>query len=629
LPNTDDVYRSKYSLTGNPYFGWGTYLMAKNRESDSSGCDDESKHPSARSAAKEGPLDVLLAQKKRLEQLNSWFDIALNNMVRGLSMFDANQKLIVCNNSYREFYALPEALTRPGTPLSEIVRYHVKQETGRDGVEEAAKQAKWLAQHVERLAAGRSFSHVQTLRDGRKLMVTYQPLAEGGWVDIQEDITEKRQAQERIEWLARHDALTGVANRFHFREAFEKALADLDSSPLALHWLDLDRFKEVNDTLGHPTGDALLKAVANRLRESVRKTDFLARLGGDEFAIIQVGARGPEQCQRLARRLLREVSKPYQILGNAISISASIGIVRAPEHGRTADELLKNADIALYSMKSAGRRKFALFQCQAGRKIDTQRELESDVHTALAQNQFELHYQPILNLRSRHVTCCEALLRWRHPEKGLIAPDDFLPLAERTGAILDIGRWVLDQACQDAATWNDGVKVTVNVSQLQFESGDLSCIVKKALKTTGLRPGRLKLEIGESLLDRNESALRETLAKLRKLGIGLALDDFGKVIGSLANLQTYPFDEIKIDRVLVKDVPLRAASAAIVNAVVGLAQSLGIRSVAEGVETLDELSLITRAGCNKAQGYYFSRPVPASELKAVLSKCANKLALAA
>ena len=245
-----------------------------------------------------------IEQKKQLEQLNTWFGIALNNMVRGLSMFDADQRLIVCNNSYRQMYGLPAELTRPGTPLADIVRYHVKQETGRDGAEELAGQAKWLKEHVERLAAGCPFSHVQNLRDGRKFLVTYQPLVEGGWVDIQEDITEKRRAEERIEWLARHDALTGVANRFHFRETFETALKGVcNGATLALHWIDLDRFKEVNDTLGHPIGDALLKAVAQRLRASVRKTDFLARLGGDEFAIIQSGARGSEQCERLARRV--------------------------------------------------------------------------------------------------------------------------------------------------------------------------------------------------------------------------------------------------------------------------------------------------------------------------------------
>jgi diguanylate cyclase (GGDEF)-like protein len=577
------------------------------------------------------PMSLLLKQKKKLEQLNTWFDIALNNMVRGLSMFDAQQRLIVCNKSYREMYALPEELTLPGTPLSEIVRYHVKRETGRDGAEEAARQAKWLADHVAKLAEGHPFSHLQDLTDGRKFLVTYQPLADGGWVDIQEDITEKRRAEEKIEWLARHDALTGVANRFHFRETFEHALSGMTKgSSLALHWLDLDCFKEVNDTFGHPIGDALLKAVAQRLRGSVRKSDFLARLGGDEFAIIQAGGRKIEQCERLARRVLQDISKPYHIFGKTIAISASIGIVRAPENGKTADELLKNADVALYSVKSAGRRGFEVFHNNgAGRKIECQRRLESDMQSALSLNQFELHYQPVLSLHTRHVVGCEALLRWRHPANGLLMPADFLPIAERTGAILDIGRWVFGQACADAARWANDIRVSVNVSPLQLESADLVRDVKKALGTSRLDPARLQLEIEEGLFDRRTAGTLEKLQELRRFGVNIALDEFGKASGSLGNLRAYPFDEVKIDRTLIKDAPTHEDSAAIVQSVALLAQALSIRSLAVGVETVEEFNSAMRSGCKKVQGFYFSRPVPASELTAVLPECQQKLAVAA
>jgi len=576
------------------------------------------------------PMELLLEQKKKLEQLNSWFDIALNNMVRGLSMFDARQRLIVCNKSYREMYALPEELTRPGTPLADIVRYHVKRETGRDGAEEVAKQAKWLADHMAKLAAGQPFSHIQDLNDGRKFLVTYQPLADGGWVDIQEDITEKRRAEEKIEWLARHDALTGVANRFHFREMFENALGHLQKgSSLALHWLDLDCFKEVNDTLGHPIGDALLKAVAQRLRGSVRKSDFLARLGGDEFAIIQAGGRKVDQCERLARRVLNDVSKPYHILGNTIAISASIGIVRAPENGKTADELLKNADVALYSVKSAGRRGFEVFKSNAGRKVGCQKRLESDLRSALSLNQFELHYQPVVSLRPRHVVGCEALVRWRHPEHGVIAPDQFLPIAERSRAILDLGRWVLNQACSDAAQWAGDIRVCINISPLQLENADLVSDVKKALAAAKLDPARLQLEIAEQLFDHRTAGMIEKLRELQKLGVNVALDDFGQASGSLGNLRVFPFDEVKIERSLIKDAPLREDSAAIVQSVALLAQALSMRSLAEGVETVDELNAAVRAGCKKVQGFYFSRPVPASELSHVLSECRQKLAVAA
>jgi len=290
---------------------------------------------------------------------------------------------------------------------------------------------------------------------------------------------------------------------------------------------------------------------------------------------------------------------------------------------------LKNADIALYEVKQNGRRGFALFRGGGRAQGDANRTLDSDILGALDQEQFELHYQPVVSLHSQDVTSCEALLRWRHPRNGLLAPAYFLSAAERTGLIHDIGRWVLDQACQDAKHWSDAVKVTVNLSRLELDAEDLPAIVRKALAHARLKPARLRLEVGESLLDCRGRGRRRTLRELRKLGIGLTLDDFGKASGALSNLQAYPFDEIKIDRTLVKNVLTRADSAAIVKAVVSLAQTLGIHSVAEGVETRDELEMMARVGCNKVQGYYISRPVPVEEIAAVLSECAQKLRLAA
>jgi diguanylate cyclase (GGDEF)-like protein len=603
--------------------------MNNKRDIDSDGRDSCIPLPPSKPDVACG-TDTLLEQKRTLEQLNTWFEVALNNMVRGLSMFDSGQRLIVCNKSYRQMYDLPEHLTVAGTPLAEIVRYHVHRETGCDGPEETAKQAKWIDEHVVRIAEGRSFSEIQHLRSGRTLLVTYQPLADGGWVDIQEDITEKRRTEEKIEWLARHDPLTGVANRFYFRETFEHALKKLEKgSSIALHWLDLDQFKEVNDTFGHPVGDALLKAVAQRLRASVRKTDFLARLGGDEFAIIQAGAGRTEQSERLARRVLAAISKPYFVMGHSISISASIGIVRAPSHGRTADELLKNADVALYNVKSAGRNGFELFRRGCMREFDAQIRMEHDIASGLALQQFELHYQPILNLRTNHVTSCEALLRWRHPSNGLISARECLPLAEKTGAIVEIGRWVLARACRDATRWADELTVTVNLSLLQFERDDLVSVVRRALTEAGLAPSRLELEISESLLDRDRGKMLKTLTALRALGIGITLDDFGKANGSLSCLRSFPFNKIKIDRSLVRDVPMREDSAAIVKAVAMLADTLGMGTVAKGVETLDELNTVAKAGCGKVQGYYIGRPVPVGELDAVLSECLHKVGLAA
>ena len=336
-----------------------------------------------------------------------------------------------------------------------------------------------------------------------------------------------------------------------------------------------------------------------------------------------------EQCDGLAKRVLASISKPYNILGHTISISASLGIVRAPAHGRTADELLKNADVALYSVKSAGRRGFEIYRLGCGRQADAQRRLESEIRSALSRDQFEFHYQPILSLRTHHVASCEALLRWRHPHSGTIPAAGFLPLAERTGAIVDIGRWVLGQACRDATRWADELTVTVNLSLLQFESGDLTSVVQRALSDAGLPASRLELEISEGLLERDKGKMRSTLEELRNLGVGITLDNFGKESGSLSSLRSFSFKRVKIDRMLVREMPGSPDNAAIVTAVATLAETLGINTVAEGVETPDELNTVRRAGCNKAQGFFIGRPVPVSDLDAVLSKCAQRHSRAA
>ena len=432
--------------------------------------------------------------------------------------------------------------------------------------------------------------------------MTYQPLVDGGWVDIQEDITEKRRAEEKIEWLARHDALTGVANRFHFRETFENALGGLHKgTSLALHWLDLDCFKEVNDRLGHPIGDALLKAVAQRLRGSVRKSDFLARLGGDEFAIIQSGVRKIDQCERLARRVLRDISKPYHIFGNTISIGASIGIVRAPENGKTADELLKNADVALYNVKSAGRRGFEVFHDNDGRKMGCQRRLESDMRSALSLNQFELHYQPELSLRTRHAR----RLRSADP----LAPSD--QRRDDAGRLSPYRRALGGDPRHRALGARPGLRgrralverhtrFRQRLRAAAPEHGIRARREGRRSPTPELDPARLQLEIGEQLFDRHSSGTLEKLHQLRKFGISIALDDFGKGSGSLGNLRAYPFDEVKIERKLIKDAPNHEDSAAIVQSAAMLAQVLSMHSVAEGVETVEELNC--GGACRLPQG---------------------------
>jgi diguanylate cyclase (GGDEF)-like protein len=579
-------------------------------------------------AALQPSTDLILEQKRQLEELNSRFEVALNNMGRGLSMFDAQARLIVCNKVYREIYRLPEELTRPGTTLAEIVRYHVKTETGHDEPEDVEKQRKWIESHVAELTRGKSFSHTQHLKSGRIVLVSNQPLAGGGWVDIQEDITEKRQAEQKIDWLARHDTLTEIANRHHFREQLESWFAALRTGGgFALHWIDLDRFKEVNDTLGHPVGDALLKSVAKRLRKSLRGPDLVARLGGDEFAVLQAGVVREADATKLAKRLLRSLAEPHQLLGHKVTAAASIGIALAPQHGTDPADLMKHADLALYAAKTSGRNTYVFFRSEHVSKSGDRHQLEKDLHKAQAKGELELYYQPIVNLEQGGVTSFEALMRWNHPERGLISPGDFIPVAEETGLIVEMGAWALRQACQAATTWPDNVKVTVNLSSIQFADGDVYKAVKNALDETGLKPNRLELEITESVLLRDEAKVQEVLHKLRKLGVQIALDDFGTAYASLSYLRSFPFDKIKIDRSFIRDLdgPQRADCVAIIHAVAGLAKQLQMGAVAEGVETLDHLRTVTMAGCD-VQGFYFSKPVPASEVGAVLKSVPERLA---
>jgi diguanylate cyclase (GGDEF)-like protein len=567
-------------------------------------------------------------QVERLEQLNGRFDIALNNMARGLSMFGADQRLVVCNKLYREIYRLPQRLTRPGTPLADIVRHHVKRETGRDGPEEVESQREWIKQHMAELARGKTFTRTQHLKGGRIVLVTNQPLPDGGWVDIQEDITERRQAEQKITWVARHDPLTETANRLHFREELVHALKQLEpGAGFALHWIDLDHFKQVNDTFGHPVGDALLKSVAKRLLNTVRKSDLVARLGGDEFAVIQADGKTRADAEKLAKRLLRTLSAPHRVLGHQVKSRASIGIALAPEHGTDSESLQKNADLALYAAKSAGRGTVAFFQPELAYNDSDRHQLETDLTTALEKGQLQLHYQPIIDFKKRKVSSFEALMRWHHPTRGMIPPGDFIPRAEETGLVVELGAWALQEACKQASGWPKNIKVSVNLSPVQFQGGHLHQAVVNALEKSGLAPHRLELEVTETVLLRDEAKTHKILHDLRALGIRIALDDFGTGYASLSYLRSFPFDKIKIDRSFVRGLVVGQHSdcVAIVHAVAGLAKQMGMTTVVEGVETLDQVNAVVDAGCDELQGYYFSRPVPASEIGQTLAQCQRVL----
>ncbi len=463
------------------------------------------------------------------------------------------------------------------------------------------------------------------LSDGQAFTVTHQPMEEG-WLTTYEDITERRVAEARISHLAHHDALTGLPNRVLFREALEHALAFARrGQSLALLCIDLDQFKAVNDTLGHPIGDGLLQAVAQRLRDGLRETDTVARLGGDEFAIIQTAIRSPIDTTGLAGRVIELMETPFDIDGHQIVIGTSVGIAFAPEDGVDADQLLKCADLALYRAKLDGRGMYRLFQADMDAAMQARRVLELDLRLALAAGQLEVFYQPQIDVRARRVTGFEALLRWRHPTKGLVPPDRFIPLAEETGMIVPIGAWVLRQACMAASAWPDAMRVAVNLSPVQFKSRNLVAMVEAALEESGLQPSRLELEITETVMLQDTDATLATLHKLRDLGIQVAMDDFGTGYSSLSYLRRFPFDRIKIDQSFVRELETRADCIAIVRAVTTLGCDLGMATTAEGVETREQFDALTRAGCTEVQGYLFSPAVPVGAVPELLRTIAEML----
>ena len=439
------------------------------------------------------------------------------------------------------------------------------------------------------------------------------------------DVTAKRQAEARIAHMAHHDALTGLPNRVLFLERLDETLLRVRRYPeiLAVLYLDLDQFKNVNDTLGHPAGDRLLQAVADRLRTCLRDCDMVARFGGDEFAVLQIGLAAPHEAGALGERIVTLLSEPYDIDGLQAVIGASVGIALAPADGETAEQLLRNADIALYQAKEDGRRTFRFFEPGMGVSLRNHRTLERDLRNALGAGEFEVYYQPLVTLETGVICGFEALLRWHHPVRGMVAPAEFVPLAEEIGLIVPIGEWVLRQACAEAATWPDDLKVAVNLSPVQFKKSNLPQLVFATLASTGLPAARLELEITESLFLTESKTNLATLRSLRALGVGIAMDDFGIGYSGLSYLRAFPFDKIKIDRSFISELGESADCMAIIKAVTKLGSTLGIPTLAEGAETEKQLALLREAGCTEMQGYLFSRPVPASEIAGLLSSRRN------
>jgi diguanylate cyclase (GGDEF)-like protein len=555
------------------------------------------------------PADILSFPQitRKDEQL---LRIVLNNMTQGVLLFDSETRLIFCNHRYTEMYGLSSDVAKPGCRLRDLLNHRIQSGSFSDDPDD------YIDGLSKGIAEGKTFSRTVSLPDGRVFSVLSKPLAGGGWLATHEDITERQRSEERIAHMARHDALTDLPNRVLLRERLDHELKRVKRGEcLAVMCLDLDQFKSVNDALGHPVGDELLKLVSVRLRGCTREIDTVARLGGDEFAIIMTQMQQPTDAASLSKRIRDSVTKPYQIDGHQIVTDISIGISVAPIDAVAPDPLLRNADMALYGAKADGRGTFRFFEPEMNTRMKARRELEMDIRTALANKEFELHYQPLVNLETNDVNAFEALLRWDHPTRGMVSPADFIPIAEETGLIVPLGEWVLKTACEEAVNWPDHIKIAVNLSPAQLNNRNLLNLVTTALAESGMSAHKLQLEITETVLLQNTFSTLATLHELRRMGVQIALDDFGTGYSSLSYLRSFPFDKIKIDRSFIQDLSNGAEPLAIVHAVAGLAKCLNMTSTAEGVETQQQLEALQSIGCTEMQGYLFSRARPASEIR--------------
>ncbi len=559
-------------------------------------------------------IEELHHTERNLAEQNKRFGAAITNMVQGLCMFDAEAKLVLFNPRFAQIYGVsPDriALGMTTRDLMELI-FASSKALDVDTKVTFALQGDFIRERKGGLA-------VEHLTDGRTVSIVHQPMPDGGFVVTFEDITELILAEEKVRHLANYDVLTGLPNRVTFYELTASILRRLRrGESVAVLSLDLDHFKSVNDTLGHPVGDKLLQVAAERMRSCVRAEDIVARRGGDEFAIVQVPSVPPPSPLALATRLVEVVGAPYEFDGHQVIVGASIGIAIAPGDGDKLDSLVKNADLALDRAKADGGNIYRFFKTEMDALMQARRAIELDLRKAIVNGEFELHFQPIVNVKTGKITSCEALIRWHHPERGMVSPFDFIPIAEETSLIVPIGEWVLHAACSEAVRWPEDVSVAVNLSAVQFESCDLVNAVAHALAVSGLAANRLVLEITESVLLQDNKGALDILHQFRDLGIRIAMDDFGTGYSSLGYLRSFPFDTIKIDQSFIRDLTTKEDSIAIVRAVVGLGKSLGIMTTAEGVETREQLLRVTAEGCDEVQGFYFNPPKTATEVEQIL-----------
>jgi diguanylate cyclase (GGDEF)-like protein len=548
---------------------------------------------------------VLLERDAALLMQNMLFDAAINNMSHGLMMVDADERLIVCNRQLTDLFELGEPQTVQGAQIETVfLGRSERSDANRSAGSELVRRLRDHAAHE----APASF--VITDTDGRALGVSARPMRSGGFVAIVEDVTERRRAEHQIVYIAHHDALTGLPNRLQFRNSLDQQMARLarTGQQLALLYLDLDRFKQVNDTMGHTAGDRLLEQVATRLRGSLRGSDMVARLGGDEFAITFVCDDAASRAEMLARSIIRRLAAPYELDGCRISVGVSIGGAMTGANEVDADTLLKNADMALYAAKNRGRGLYCIFEPDMATRLQSRFVIETDLKTAIGRSEFEIAYQPLFGLKENRVTSFEALLRWNHPTRGGISPAEFIPLAEETGVINEIGAWCLERACSDMASMPGNIMIAVNVSPVQLKSADFFDVVTNALARSGLPPTRLELEITESALLDDDDRILAHLHRLNGMGVHIVLDDFGTGYSSLNYLRRFPFHKIKIDKVFITEATERADCSDIIRSIVELSVRLDMSTTAEGIETTEQLELVRSLGCDEAQGFLLGRP---------------------